>query len=87
MAKVIITMPNEFLKKVDQEARVEHRSRSEFIREALRHYIASQHTIVDEEQSKRIKEAIKQIDEARKHSMGSKVKGSEIIQKWRYRLE
>ncbi len=40
MAKVMITMPNEFLKQVDKVAAGEHRTRSEFIREAIRAYIA-----------------------------------------------
>jgi CopG family transcriptional regulator/antitoxin EndoAI len=44
MAKVMITMPNEFLKKVDKVAASEHCTRSEFIREAIRAYIAERAT-------------------------------------------
>jgi metal-responsive CopG/Arc/MetJ family transcriptional regulator len=40
MAKVMITMPSEFLKQVDKAAAGEQRTRSEFIREAIRAYIA-----------------------------------------------
>ncbi|MBI3740721.1 MAG: ribbon-helix-helix protein, CopG family [Chloroflexi bacterium] len=36
MAKVLVTMPDKFLNKVDRAAKAEHRSRSEWIREALR---------------------------------------------------
>ncbi len=36
MAKVMISLPDEFLKKVDRIARAQNRSRSELIREALR---------------------------------------------------
>lgn len=36
MAKVMISLPDEFLKKVDRAARAQGRSRSELIREALR---------------------------------------------------
>ena len=36
MAKVMVSFPDDFLKKVDEEARSQNRSRSEFIREALR---------------------------------------------------
>lgn len=36
MAKVMVSFPDDFLKKVDQEARSQNRSRSELIREALR---------------------------------------------------
>ena len=39
MARVLISMPEEFLTKIDEVADVENRSRSELIREALRTYI------------------------------------------------
>ncbi len=39
MARVLISMPEEFLSKIDQVADNEQRSRSELIREALRSYI------------------------------------------------
>lgn len=39
MAKVLISMPEEFLDQIDSFADVENRSRSELIREALRTYI------------------------------------------------
>ena len=39
MAKILVTMPDEFLHKIDGFASNEQRSRSELIREALRTYI------------------------------------------------
>ena len=39
MARVLISMPEEFLNKIDEVADNEQRSRSELIREALRTYI------------------------------------------------
>jgi len=39
MARVLISMPEEFLGKIDKVADTENRSRSELIREALRTYI------------------------------------------------
>mgnify|MGYP003292714189 CR=1 FL=1 len=39
MARVLISMPEEFLGKIDEVAGAESRSRSELIREALRTYI------------------------------------------------
>jgi CopG family transcriptional regulator / antitoxin EndoAI len=39
MARVLISMPEEFLSKIDEVADNEQRSRSELIREALRAYI------------------------------------------------
>ena len=42
MARVLISMPEEFLNKIDEVANDENRSRSELIREALRTYIHKQ---------------------------------------------
>lgn len=42
MARVLISMPEEFLNKIDEVADGENRSRSELIREALRTYIHKQ---------------------------------------------
>lgn len=39
MAKILVTMPDDFLSKVDGLALTEQRSRSELIREALRNYM------------------------------------------------
>jgi len=38
MAKVMISVPDEFLLEIDKTAEAEHRTRSELIREALRQY-------------------------------------------------
>ncbi len=42
MARVLISMPEEFLSRIDKVATGENRSRSELIREALRTYIYKQ---------------------------------------------
>lgn len=42
MARVLISMPEEFLSRIDEVAGDENRSRSELIREALRTYIHKQ---------------------------------------------
>ena len=42
MARVLISMPEDFLDKIDNVAKNENRSRSELIREALRTYIHKQ---------------------------------------------
>ena len=39
MAKVMISLPDEFLRRIDREAKTQGRSRSELIREALRKLI------------------------------------------------
>ncbi|MGH7325221.1 MAG: CopG family ribbon-helix-helix protein [Candidatus Rokuibacteriota bacterium] len=40
MAKIMISLPQDFLKKVDRAAKAQGRSRSELIREALRTLLA-----------------------------------------------
>lgn len=42
MARFMISMPDEMLKKLDEAARKEHRSRSELLREAARHRLAGE---------------------------------------------
>ncbi|MBP7211944.1 ribbon-helix-helix protein, CopG family [bacterium] len=42
MARVLISMPEDFLSRIDEVADGENRSRSELIREALRTYIHKQ---------------------------------------------
>ena len=44
MARVLISMPEEFLDKIDQVAEGENRTRSELIREALRTYMYKSRT-------------------------------------------
>ena len=39
MARILVTMKDNFLKTIDEVAQIEQRSRSELIREALRSYI------------------------------------------------
>jgi len=45
MARVLISMPDEFLTKIDKIADNEQRTRSELIREALRTYITKTRVI------------------------------------------
>jgi metal-responsive CopG/Arc/MetJ family transcriptional regulator len=40
MARFMISMPDEMLKKLDEAARKEHRSRSELLREAARRHLS-----------------------------------------------
>jgi len=39
MARILVSMPDEFLKSIDKIAGTEQRTRSELVREALRAYI------------------------------------------------
>ena len=53
MAKVLVSMPDEFLNKIDNIAATEQRTRSELIREALRSYIKRNKIINTELNEKR----------------------------------
>lgn len=44
MAKVMVSLPDEFLKEVDRAAKAQNRSRSELIREALRAFLSRRAT-------------------------------------------
>lgn len=44
MARVLISMPEDFLSRIDQVAEGENRTRSELIREALRTYMYKSRT-------------------------------------------
>lgn len=46
MARILISMQDNFLKSVDEIAQNEHRTRSELIREALRDYLKKAKTTV-----------------------------------------
>ena len=58
MAKILVTMPDAFLNKVDGIANNEQRTRSELIREALRSYMRR----VSVHQSQRAEENAKILD-------------------------
>ena len=45
MARILVSMRDNFLKTIDEVAQKEQRSRSELIREALRNYIAKEKAI------------------------------------------
>jgi len=55
VAKVLVSMPDEFLSLIDKFAENEQRSRSELIREALRGYIRKNNIINTNENEKRAK--------------------------------
>lgn len=63
MARVLISMKDDFLKRIDEVAEIEQRSRSELIREALRVYIrrsSTQNTPKAEQDAKIIENILEQ---------------------------
>ena len=81
--KVMLSFPDEFLVEVDRIARKEHRSRSEFVREALRFYIGTH-----EEQAKPgarhlVRRAIKVQDRLSSMAPGTDQDSTADIRQWR----
>ena len=67
MARFMVSMPDEILKKVDRRAREEHRTRSELLREAVRQHLAPSARGADESQ----------------FSLGARMKDRSHRKKWR----
>ncbi len=59
MAKVMISLPERFLSEIDKVARLEQRTRSELIREALRSYLRGERRYEKPIDSPRVQEAFK----------------------------
>ena len=67
MARFMVSMPDEILKKVDRRAREEHRTRSELLREAVRQHLATSGSVARGGRS----------------SLGARVKSRPGHKKWR----
>ncbi len=65
MAKVMISLPDEFLKKVDRTAQAQGRSRSELIREALRTVVGGKNS-----RARSWKQALAPLRELERHWVG-----------------
>jgi len=59
MAKVLLSIPDKFLDRIDEFAQIEQRTRSELIREALRAYM-KRNNMFD---SKKVSADVKLLDE------------------------
>lgn len=82
MSKINITIPADFLKKVDKSAKDEHLSRSEFLRKAVETYWEVRKTKqAERKREKNIKEAM-QIQEVLRKKAG-KWDGVEELRRWR----
>jgi metal-responsive CopG/Arc/MetJ family transcriptional regulator len=87
MARIMISLPKEFLEMIDAAAKMEHRSRSELIREAVRGYISKKggasSPLLDD---KEVKWAVRVQDQSRKELKNLKVNTTEIVRKFRGRI-
>lgn len=60
MARVLISMPEEFLSRIDKLATDEQRTRSELVREALRNYIKKT-TVINPQRASKNAEILEQL--------------------------
>lgn len=60
MARVLISMPEEFLSRIDKLANDEQRTRSELVREALRSYIKKT-TIINPQRASKNAEILEEL--------------------------
>ncbi|MBI2863067.1 MAG: ribbon-helix-helix protein, CopG family [Chloroflexi bacterium] len=82
MRKVMITLPQDFLDEMDKAAYREHRNRSEFIREAVRHYMARTEERA-EARSEAIGRAMRVQEEARQRTRNDSFDSTRFIRAWR----
>ncbi len=85
MSRIIVTVPDSYIENLDQEAKEEHKSRSELIREAIRHHIEEKR--VWEERKKRRERAFREMDRIRATTKGSDFDSTDFIRRWRHRLD
>ena len=82
-AKIMISVPEEMLSELDHKAREDHRSRSEFIREAVRHFLELRKASDVPGRNQRIREAVSVQDALAKEDSSKDWNGAEEIRKWR----
>jgi len=82
-SKIMISVPEEILREIDNEARQEHRSRSEFIREAVRLFLEVKKSKTIPGRISRIQTAVALQDSLAGLDSVPNWNGTEEIRKWR----
>jgi metal-responsive CopG/Arc/MetJ family transcriptional regulator len=81
VAKVMISLPKDFLKEIDREIRKEHRTRSEFFREAARLYLQLKYAAPG--QDPRVQRAVALQDAIARKDRLATWDGTTEIRRWR----
>ena len=79
----MISVPEEMLSELDHKAREDHRSRSEFIREAVRHFLELKKVQSVPGQLQQVQQAVSVQDALAKEDSSKDWNGTEEIRKWR----
>jgi len=82
-SKIMISVPEEMLCELDHEARQEHRSRSEFIREAVRLFLEVKKSKTIPGRISQIQNAVAVQDSLASTDSVQNWNGTEEIRKWR----
>jgi metal-responsive CopG/Arc/MetJ family transcriptional regulator len=82
-SKVMLSFPDDFLAEVDRLAREEHRSRSELVREALRHYIEMRQRQRSPGQIPHVQHAVQIQNELAQLSPGAGEDSTNDVRRWR----
>jgi len=81
--KVMVSFPREFLAKVDEVARQEHRSRSELLREAVRLYIEMRRGARRPGDDPRVRSAVATQDGLARLAPGTGEDSTADVRRWR----
>lgn len=81
--RVMISLPQEFLAEIDRVAEEERRSRSEFLREAVRFYIQARRVQYRPVDDPRVQRAVEVMDRIAHLSPGTDEDSTEFIRQWR----
>ena len=81
--KVMISLPEPFLQEIDRRAKAEHRSRSEFVREAIRFYLRAQEGALPPGQLPQVQEAVQVQDALAQAMAGDEVDSVAVLRRWR----
>jgi metal-responsive CopG/Arc/MetJ family transcriptional regulator len=82
-AKIMISIPEEMLSELDQTAKEDHRSRSEFIREAVRHFLQVRKSLSTPGHDARVQKAIAVQDGLAAKDVAKDWDSTYEIRKWR----
>jgi CopG family transcriptional regulator/antitoxin EndoAI len=82
-AKIMVSIPDEMLSELDQTAKADHRSRSEFIREAVRLFLEIRKSRSTPNQDLRVRKAIAVQDALAARDTAKGWDGTYEIRKWR----
>lgn len=82
-AKIMVSIPDEMLSELDQTAKADHRSRSEFIREAVRLFLEVRKSRSTPNQDLGVRKAIAVQDALAARDTAKDWDGTYEIRKWR----